>query len=328
MRMNKMIFSLFAIGTIFFSACNRPISTTDEWVSFCKSNPDAKSIYNMYESMTLSNCLEIFGELEAELEDVNNCTKEKCYAFTYILHLLSFDWDTHPERFGDNERDRLNEVFHRHYFFAALYNASKQTGSTQTGAISTEIQTLARLFGSKMMQESTMSDEDVINTITGTLSSEEVLGILGNITLKDIAGVWEMPSAWVLNESGEKVYIEDVPLHIIFYENGTCVWQPTDDSDTATKTKYRLFDNGRLVDEKGNEQRIVEFSGNKMKLETIRNGEVTCFMVLKKISDSKPYFEDNVDELQPLNGYEEINDEPTGEDVILPYSTDEIAPEY
>ena len=317
--MRHKFYLLLAIIAIIAVGCGTSekknnISTTEEWVSFCKSNPNAESIYNVYESMSHSTCIAIFGELEAELEDINNCTKEKCYAFSYILHLLSFDWDTHPERFGEKNRDGLNEVFHRHNFFVALYNASKQTGDTQTGAISTEIQTLARLFGSRMMQESTMTDE-------------EVLSILGNITIKDIAGVWEVPSAWVLNESGEKEYVENVGLHIKFYENGTYIWRSIDDSDIDIKLKYRLFDDGRLVDEKGNEHRIVEFSGNKMKLETIRNGKVTCCMVLKKISDSEPYFEDNVDELQPLNGYEEIDDEPTDEDVILPYSTDEIAPE-
>lgn len=229
---SKNIF-LLAIMAVIMVGCSSPekknnISTTEEWVSFCKNKPDAESIYNTYMSMSLSDCIAIFGELETVLENDNNCTKEKCYAFSYMLHLLSFDWDSHPEKFDDKERDRLNEVFHRHYFFAALYNASTQTGDTQTGDISTEIQTLARLFGSKMLQESTINSDDDINTLTSSLSPEEVLGILTG-------------------------------------------------SDNQT---------------------------------------------------TDPYFEDIEEDPQPGEGYEEIGDEPTDEDVILPYSTDEIAPEY
>ena len=76
MRMNKMIFSIVAIGTLFFFACNRPISTTDEWVSFCKSERNVESVYNKFMSMTPTNSITIYRALADTLAANDNCKKK------------------------------------------------------------------------------------------------------------------------------------------------------------------------------------------------------------------------------------------------------------
>lgn len=150
MRMKKLIFLLFAIGILlFYSACNSPISTTEEWVSFCKREPNVESVYNEFISITPSNSIAIYRALTDELSANDNCRKETCYAFVYMMSLLSMDIDSHPEKYSLADVANFNEIADNNpqYYTTAVLHAIKQTGD-----ISTEIQTFARLTGSKMLQ--------------------------------------------------------------------------------------------------------------------------------------------------------------------------------
>lgn len=147
--MKKKITKLFLVLSFAFVACNRSISTTEEWVSFCKSECDIESVYNEFMSMTPTNSISVYRKLADELAVNENSKKETCYAFIYMMTLISMDIDSHPEKYSLAEIANFNELADKN---PQRYNTALLHAIKQIDDVSTEIQTFARLSGSNMLQ--------------------------------------------------------------------------------------------------------------------------------------------------------------------------------
>ena len=143
-----MIFPLVAVGIMsFYSACNRPISTKDDWVYFCKCERNVEAVYNKFMSMSPTNSIAVYRALADELAADDKCQRETCYAFVYMMSLLTLDIGSHPEKYSLENIAQFNDVADNNpddYLTAVLHSVK------QTGDVSTEIQTFKILLGSNI----------------------------------------------------------------------------------------------------------------------------------------------------------------------------------
>lgn len=144
---------LLAIMTVIMVGCSPEkgnISTTKEWISFCKSKPDAETIYHKFETISPVNSISIYHELVKTLAKNEKNSGEICEAFYYMFSLLTFDIDSHHDKdsdgkYSDDDVARFNEITESWDFIIA----TAHSGGGKD--IRDDLQTFAKLSGSTIL---------------------------------------------------------------------------------------------------------------------------------------------------------------------------------
>lgn len=155
MRMKKMIFSLFAIGTMFFSACNRPISTAEEWVEYSRTHTELSVIYDKLEELApdKDKLIDIYGELSSVVGNDNTIknysSKDVCLAYWYIYAFIPINFDVNRNKYTVAQMDMFERIMNLQTDLNAQNNTIRHVGNAQMIEI---LKTFAALSGSQKYQ--------------------------------------------------------------------------------------------------------------------------------------------------------------------------------
>lgn len=337
MRMKKMIFSLFAIGTMFFSACNRPISTAEEWVEYSRTHTELSVIYDKLEELApdKDKLIDIYGELSSVVGNDNTIknysSKDVCLAYWYIYAFVPLDFNDNRDKYTAAQTDRYARIMESQTDQIAQNNTERYIGDAKMIEI---LKTFATFSSSQYYQTllgcGSPERKNNQNTLTEALfSTEKWISVCNSDNVEEIDSVFCSISPSLLQSTCEEL------TQMILYLR-------EDDAQAQAKCKAFLYTHnlinlhGEMRGELRNRYAISLSCYKSIATEDYYRAltNVTYFFGFDETGEINKHFnrrllsEYNADESQPLDGYEEIDDEPTDEDLILPYATDEKAPEY
>lgn len=154
MRMNKMFFPLLAIGFVcFYSACNRPISTAEEWVNYSRQHTELYVIYEELEKIAPDNLIDIYGELSSVVGNDNAfnnySSKDVCLAYWYIYAFVPINFDINRNKYTVDQMDMFERIMNLHTDLNAQNNTIRHVGNAQMIEI---LKNFAALSGSQTYQ--------------------------------------------------------------------------------------------------------------------------------------------------------------------------------
>lgn len=152
--MNKKLFYLFTLGFILLhSACNRPISTAEEWVNYSRQHSELYVIYEELEKIAPDNLIDIYGELSSVVGNdnaINNySSKDVCLAYWYIYAFVPINFDVNRNKWTVAQMDMFERIMNLQTDLNAQKNTIRHVGNAQMIEI---LKTFAALSGSQTYQ--------------------------------------------------------------------------------------------------------------------------------------------------------------------------------
>ena len=155
MRMNKMLFPLVAVGIMCVcSACNRPISTAEEWVEYSKEHTELYVIYEELEKIAPDNLIDIYGILSSVVGNDNTINNfsitDVCFAYWYIYAFIPLDFDVNRNKYTVAQMDKFERIMKQQTDQNAENNTIRHIGDAKMIEI---LKTFAALSGSQKYQD-------------------------------------------------------------------------------------------------------------------------------------------------------------------------------
>lgn len=136
------------------SACNRPISTAEEWVEYSKEHTELYVIYEELEKIAPDNLIDIYGILSSVVGNDNTINNfsitDVCFAYWYIYAFIPLDSDVNRNKYTVAQLDKFERIMKQQTDQNAEKNTIRHIGDAKMIEI---LKTFAVLSGSQKYQD-------------------------------------------------------------------------------------------------------------------------------------------------------------------------------